>query len=135
MNNMFFQTWVKYIPIIRILLKRSVKEEQTLEMNGSDFQRAAGGKKVKYNFSFSLHLGKLQNLESAPPLGRDLIDALQDDEITRLFIKENHLEFSMNKNFQLLIRNTTPAKEPEQLTSTEDDENNELADESNESAN
>jgi hypothetical protein len=133
MNNMFFQTWVKYIPIIRILLKRSVKEEQTLEMNGSDFQRAAGGKKVKYNFSFSLHYGKLQNLESAPPLGRDLIDALQDNETTRLFIKENHLEFSMNKNFQLLIRNTTPAKEPESFTSNENGEKNEHANDSSDS--
>ena len=108
MINMFFQTWVKYIPAVRILLKRSLKEDQTLDMNSSDFLRAAGGRKIKFTFSFALHNGRLQNLESAPPLGRDLIDALQDDAVTSQFIKKNHLEFSMNKNFQLIIKNTTP---------------------------
>jgi hypothetical protein len=137
MTNMFFQTWVKYIPIIRILLKRSVKGEQKLEMNSSDFLRAAGGRKVKFNFCFSLHKGKLQNLESAPPLGRDLIEALQDDDISSRFIKTNHLEFSMNKNFELLIRNETPAlpigeieQDPEE-TANEDE--NKAIDESPES--
>jgi hypothetical protein len=112
MTNMFFQTWVKYVPVLRILLKRSSTDEQSLQMNSSDFHRAAGGRKVKYNFSFALHLGKLQNLESAPPLGRDLIDALQDDVIAWKFVKENHLEFTLNKNFQLQIKNTTPGSLP-----------------------
>jgi len=90
-------------------LKRSLKSEQKLEMNSTDFMRAAGGRKVKFSFSFALHNGKVQNLESAPPLGRDLVDALQDDKISSQFVKTNHLEFTMNKNFELLIKNTTPA--------------------------
>jgi hypothetical protein len=126
MTNMFFQTWVKYIPIIRILLKRSLKEGQKLEMNGTDFSRAAGGRKVKYSFTFALHNGRLQHLDSAPPLGRGLIDALLDDAICNRFLKENHLEFSMNKNFELMIRNNTPAvtEAPEtvkEATGAEDD--------------
>lgn len=112
MTNMFFQTWVKYIPVLRILLKRSLSDEQTLEMNSSDFHRASGGRRIKYNFSFALHHGKLQNLESAPPLGRDLIEALQGDATAWKFVKENHLEFTLNKNFQLQIKNTTPAEQP-----------------------
>jgi hypothetical protein len=42
---MFVQTWIKYLPVIKILLKRSVNGDQTLAMNASDFQRAAGGRK------------------------------------------------------------------------------------------
>jgi hypothetical protein len=108
MTNMFFQTWVKYVPVLRILLKRSLSDEQILEMNSSDFYRAAGGRKVRYNFSFALHRGKLQNLESATPLGKDLIEALQRDVAAWKFVKENHLEFTLSKNFKLQIRNTTP---------------------------
>jgi hypothetical protein len=108
---MFFQTWVKYVPVIRILLKRSVNGDQTLEMNSSDFMRAAGGRKVKFNFSFGLNNGKMRNLESTPPLARDLIGALQEDRVTSQFIKMNQLEFSMNKNFQLIIKNVTPPAE------------------------
>jgi hypothetical protein len=109
MNDTFFHTWVKYIPIIRILLKRSLKEEQKLEMNSIDFIRAAGGRKVKFDFSFSLLNGKFENLGLPTPLGRSLLDALEDDTVARQFVKTNHLQFSMNKNFELVIKNTTPA--------------------------
>jgi hypothetical protein len=115
MNNTFFHTWVKYIPIIRILLKRSLKEEQKLEMNSIDFIRAAGGRKVKFDFSFTLLNGRLENLELPTPLGKGLIDALQDDEVSKQFVKTNQFHFSMNKNFELMIRNTSPAPKPEEL--------------------
>jgi hypothetical protein len=119
MNNMFFHTWVKYIPIIRILLKRSLKEEQKLEMNGIDFIRATGGRKVKFDFTFSLVNGRLENMELPTPLGRSLIDALQDDKVSSQFVKTNHLQFSMNKNFELMIRNITPPPEKEELVESE----------------
>ncbi len=76
MNETFFPTWLKYIPIIRILLKRSLKEEQKLDMNSIDFIRAAGGRKVKFDFSFSLINGKLENMELPTPLGKGLVAAL-----------------------------------------------------------
>ena len=116
MNDTFIPTWTKYIPIIRILLKRSLKEEQKLEMNSIDFVRAAGGRKVKFDFSFSLVKGKFENIEIPTPVGKGLIAALDDDAVTRQFVKSNHLQFSMNKNFQLMIRNTTPAPEGEEMS-------------------
>jgi hypothetical protein len=48
---MFSQVWKKYLPVIMILLKRSVNGDQSLSMNPSDFQRAAGGRKIKYSFT------------------------------------------------------------------------------------
>ena len=119
MNNTFFHTWVKYIPIIRILLKRSLKEEQKLEMNGIDFIRATGGRKVKFDFTFTLVNGRLENMELPTPLGRSLIDALQDDKVSSQFVKTNHLQFSMNKNFELMIRNSTPPPKEEELEQSE----------------
>ena len=113
MNDTFFHTWIKYLPIIKILLKRSLKEEQKLEMNSIDFIRAAGGRKMKFDFSFSLLNGKLENMELPTPLGRSLLTALEDDSTSRQFVRANHLQFSMTKNFELTIRNTTPAIEPE----------------------
>jgi len=119
MNNNFFQTWVKYIPIIRILLKRSLKEEQKLEMNKIDFIRAAGGRKVKFDFSFSLLNGKFENLELPTPMGRGLVDAMQDDKVSSQLVKTNRLHFSLNKNFELMIRNTTPPPKEEELAQSE----------------
>jgi len=119
MNNTFFHTWVKYIPIIRILLKRSLKEEQKLELNRIDFVRAAGGRKVKFDFSFSLLHGKIENLELPTPLGRGLLDAMQDDKVSSQLVKTSHLQFSLNKNFELMIRNSTPPPKEEELEQSE----------------
>jgi hypothetical protein len=99
------------MPVIRILLKRSVKGGQVLDMNSSDFQRAAGGRKVKFTFSFTLYKGRLQNAGPISPLGADLIYVLQNDEIAGPFVKANQLDFSINKNFQLSIKNSTPVIE------------------------
>ncbi|MFI5185589.1 MAG: hypothetical protein ACHQF0_02625 [Chitinophagales bacterium] len=111
---MFIQTWNKYLPVIRILLKRSVNAEQTLDMNESDFHRAAGGKKVKFTFSFVLIRGRLNGAENPPPpLGKDLIAVLQQDDVTHKFLRRSELAFTMNSNSQLLIKNVTPAPEPE----------------------
>jgi hypothetical protein len=111
---MFIQTWNKYLPIIKILFKRSVNADQTLDMNSTDFQRAAGGRKVKYSFSITLVKGRIQNIDNPPPLAKDLVAALQEDDVTRSFIRQSELLLSMNNNFQLVIKNITPsAAEPQ----------------------
>jgi hypothetical protein len=117
---MFTPTWNKYLPIIKILLKRSVNAEQTLDMNSTDFQRAAGGRKVKFSFSMFLVKGRPQNMQSPPPLAKDLVTALQLDDTTYKFIRSNEIEISMNNSFQLTIKNCTPAA-PEQLAETGSD--------------
>ena len=112
---MFTQTWNKYLPIIKILLKRSVNGPQTLDMNRTDFQRAAGGRKVKFTFSFMLIKGRLQQITSPTPLAKELIVLLQADEMTRKLIRAQDFEMIMNNSFQLMIKNCTPpAPEAEQ---------------------
>ena len=106
---MFLQTWNKYLPIIRILFKRSVQGEQKLDMNSTDFEKAAGGRKVKYAFKIVLVNGRIQNIDNPPPLAKNLVDALQQDDVARAFIRQSELVLIMNNNFQLLIKNNTPA--------------------------
>jgi hypothetical protein len=107
---MFIGTWNKYLPVIKILLKRSENDEQKLDMNQSDFQRAAGGKKAKFTFSFTLVNGRPQNPDDCPPLAKDLITALQANDITNRFITGKTIVFAMNNDFQLLIKNDSPAR-------------------------
>jgi hypothetical protein len=113
---MFTQTWNKYLPIIKILMKRSSTGPQTLDMNQTDFQRAAGGRKVKFTFTVTLHKGRIQNITSPPPLARELSVILQEDDMTRKLVRQQDFEFSLNSGFQLTIKNNTP---PETETNTE----------------
>ena len=111
---MFLQTWNKYLPVIKILLKRSVNAEQTLDMNSSDFQRASGGKKVKYTFTVPLIRGRVQAGGNLPPIAKDLVSVLQQDNTTNKLMQEREFEFSMNGSFQLYIKNNTVEKPVEQ---------------------
>jgi hypothetical protein len=114
---MFSQVWKKYLPVILILMKRTANGDQTLSMNPSDFQRAAGGRKIKYSFTnLQLINLKINNIVKHLPLAREFAVVLQEDEVARKFLKQKHFEFSMNNSCQLTIKNNTPAAEP--LTET-----------------
>ena len=110
---MFSQAWNKYLPAIKILMKRSSTGNQTLDMNRTDFERAAGGRKTKLSFSIILHRGRVQNISvTPPPVARELVTILQEDTTTLPLIRQSNFELSMNSSFQLTIKNTTPPAEP-----------------------
>src|SRR5690349_19234261 len=109
---MFTQTWKKYLPVIALLLKRSSKGDQSLAMNHTDFERAAGGKKIKYSFaSLRLNNGRMGTNEKLTPLAKEFGQLLAENELTRDLIKGQQLEFSMTNDFQLSIKNSTPVSQ------------------------
>ena len=109
---MFSQVWNKYLPIIKILMKRAASGDvQTMDMNKTDFERAAGGRKAKFTFNVNLHKGRIQNITSPPPVARELATILQADEMTRQFVRQFDYDFALNGSFQLSLRNVTPAAE------------------------
>jgi hypothetical protein len=110
---MFSQTWKKYLPVIVILIKRSVNESQTLKMNNTDFSRAAGGRKIKYSFhSLFLNNGRIDNTVKHSPLAREFAEVLQENTQSKSLLQKQNFEFSMNNDFILTIKNTTPAIDP-----------------------
>ena len=117
---MFTQTWNKYLPIIKILMKRSSTGTQTLDMNRTDFERAAGGRKVKFTFSVTLHKGRIQNITSPPPLAKELSTILQEDEMTRKLIRQQDYDFSLNSGFQLTKKTTLPPATETEATAAEE---------------
>ncbi len=125
---MFSQTWKIYLPVIVILLKRSAQEEQYLNMNQTDFERAAGGRKMKYSFH-SLHLNnaKLEINNKHTAVAKELVILLQEDESSRDIIKEQNFEFTLNNDFKLTIRNTTPVSEEIEETVSEGSSDSEEA--------
>lgn len=124
---MFTQTWKKYLPVIVILIKRSGNGEQVLNMNHTDFERAAAGRKIKYSFSnLRLNDGRIDNSNKHTPLAKEFAQLLQENESTKALIRKQSFEFSMNSDFQLVIRNhSLPAEET--TAETDKAESNESA--------
>lgn len=109
---MFSQTWKKYLPVITILIKRSATAEQTLSLNNTDFERAAGGRKIKFNFThLQLNKGRINTEVKHSPVAKELSVILQEDDTIKSLIADQYLEFSLNSSLQLLIKNNTPLPE------------------------
>jgi hypothetical protein len=123
---MFTQTWKKYLPVILILMKRATQEGQVLKVNQTDFERAAGGRKIKFSFSnVELKKARLNSHAKHSPFAKEFATVMQEDEIMRAYLLQRWFEFSMSTDFQLTIKQHPLEAEPSQDGA--ELENNEVA--------
>ncbi|MBL7761268.1 MAG: hypothetical protein JNK08_11285 [Sediminibacterium sp.] len=107
---MYAQIWIKYLPIIRILLKRTRQENQVLDLNRIDFERMGSGRKAGYKFTIEFKKGRVSNLISSSALATDLAQVILEDKATKEFLEGGEYTVSLNTKFQLLLKNVTPAE-------------------------
>lgn len=104
---MFSQTWKKYLPVLTLLIKRSAASDQTVTLNQTDFDRAAGGRKIKYSFThLQLNKGRINTEVKHSPFAKEFSVLLQEDDTIQRLLTGLFLEFSLNNQFQLTIKNT-----------------------------
>jgi len=101
---MYTQTWSKYLPIIKILLKKSIKGDQILNMNETDFRRAGAGRKVGYKLNVQFSNGRANNIINSQQLAKDLSFTLLEDDVIKELFTQNEYHISMNTKFQLDIK-------------------------------
>ncbi len=114
---MYNHIWKKYLPIIKILMKKSAAENQVLDLNRVDFERAGTGRKAGYKFTIEFTDGKVGNVISGSTLAMHLASVVLEDDGAKQILQENNYEVSLNTKFQLSIKNVTPAE----TTEAEDD--------------
>lgn len=101
---MYNHIWKKYLPIIRILMKRSTSDDQVLDLNRIDFERAGTGRKAGYKFKIEFTDGKVGNVISGSELAMHLAQVILEDEGARQILAEDNFEMSLNTKFQLAIK-------------------------------
>src|SRR5687768_15474056 len=69
---MYTHIWLKYLPIIRILIKKSASGDQVLTLNRPDFEKAGVARKAGYKFTIEYTNGKVANVISTSQLALDL---------------------------------------------------------------
>jgi hypothetical protein len=107
---MYVHVWRKYLPIFKILLKRSVTADQVFNVDRFDFEKINKASKLSCSFSMNLTKGRLNPL-NPPVAGKDLVEMLKEDDTSADLIKNNHYTISMNSKFELQIRNINPVQE------------------------
>ncbi len=108
---MYNHIWKKYLPIIKILMKKSSTGDQLLDLNRVDFERAGTGRKAGYKFTIEFTDGKVGNVISGSTLAMHLASVIMEDDAAKQILKDNNYEISLNTKFQLTIKNVTVAEE------------------------
>jgi len=118
MNNnkhtFFISVWNKYLSAIRILLKKSATQEQVLDFNRSDFERAGATNKSGYRFTVNFINGRPDALFSGNDLVQTFISVLTSDEVINEHLLKNNYTFTFTSKYQLQIKNTL-SKQTEEL--------------------
>jgi hypothetical protein len=109
---MYSYTWKKYLPVIRILLKRAADTEQTVTLNRTDFERTTKLRKPACSFAVEIVKGRLSAINQSVP-AKDLLGILHEDEVAKSLLRQHHYTISLNSDFLLSIKNITPAPEVE----------------------
>jgi|APDOM4702015191_1054821.scaffolds.fasta_scaffold208253_1 hypothetical protein len=117
---MYTYTWKKYLPVIRLLLKKSAAGEQILSLNRTDFEKTTKLRKPTCSFSMELIRGRLLILNPPVP-AKDLLEILMQDSITQALLRKYHYTISLNSDFQLKINNLTPQEEINMANSTSEE--------------
>src|SRR3984885_8466712 len=102
----YLQTWKKYIPVIRLYLKKSVTEDQQFKLNITDFESAGDRGKSGYTFNLQMENGKPTNNISGSAVVRDLYEAFKTDKATKPILLGRSLKISVGKSFMLNIKTT-----------------------------
>ncbi len=101
---MYKTVWAKYLPVIRIVLKKSLSADQVLALNIPDFERAGMTRKSGYKFVIRLKNGKPSNVIVDSPLASSLTSSLIEDNALQELVNNNEFHISMNPKFELSIK-------------------------------
>ena len=110
---MFTNFWSKYLPVIKILLKRSKSGEQQLAINQSDFEKAGLARKTGNKFNLLFKNGKVDNVVIASPIAAELAANLLRDESIKALFAENDYRIALNTKHQLSIEQVERAEKLE----------------------
>jgi hypothetical protein len=110
-QNMFTNLWIKYLPVIRLLVKKSLKEDQVLTMNVPDFERAGIKRKAAVKFSMCLKNGRPSHGAMEIPLAASLVTVLLAEPSMQELLADAEYCFSVNTKYELNIRHIQAVEE------------------------
>lgn len=104
---MYTALWKKYMPVIRLMIKKAGTSPQVLQLNRTDFDKAGGGKKAGFRFVIDFNNGKVFN-RSGSAIAKDLVTAVQQDTATMELLSNRGFELELNPKCELFVRCTDP---------------------------
>ena len=100
----FLSLWTKYLPAIRILLKKAVNEEQQFTLSKIELQAVDNRKNVNFSFNLEISNGKVESGIGVAPMGKDLFNVLNGDLLVRQFMLDKKIMIQMTRSSLVTFR-------------------------------
>ena len=101
--GVYTQLWKKYLPVIRLLLKKTVDSDQKLQIYKHEFASTGAKNKLGYIFNLEIVNGKAINKSSAIAVSFDLLNVLNENALTNEWLKGKSVKISVNKACELTM--------------------------------
>ncbi|MES2781118.1 MAG: hypothetical protein V4651_14590 [Bacteroidota bacterium] len=95
--GMYTQLWKKYLPVIRLLLKKTTDGDQKLQLYKHEFESTGARNKLGYIFSLEMVNGKPINKSNKTAVSNDLCILISENEAIATWMKEQHIKISVNR--------------------------------------
>jgi hypothetical protein len=105
----FLALWTKYLPAIRILLKKAITEKQQITLSKMELQSIDNRKNVNFSFDLEIANGKIENSLLVPQMGKDLFSVLNGDALVRKFMLDKKVNIHMTRASLLTFECSIPA--------------------------
>jgi len=103
-ERQYLTTWKRYLPVIRLHIKKSIVAEQQFKLNIQDFESAGDRGKSGYTFNIQMENGRVINNISGSAVARDLFEALKSDDAIKAMLQDKSVKISVGKSFMLTIK-------------------------------
>lgn len=123
---MYTIVWKKYLPVIKILMKKAAGGDQLLGLNRSDFEKEKVAKKSNVRFTVNMVNGNARNAAGIAPIGREFVTVLQEDGAVSELMRHNDFVFNLSNRYELGIhlepRAPRPSDEEPELVAKSDED-------------
>lgn len=103
-QGVYVQLWRKYLPVIRLLLKKTATADQTLQLYKHEFEKTGAKNKLGYVFTLDVTNGKPVNQTGKTAVAFDLLSVLNENEETAKWMKEQTIRIKVGKNCELILQ-------------------------------
>ncbi len=117
--GMYTQLWKKYLPVIRLLLKKTVDADQKLQIYKHEFERTGARNKLGFVFSLELVNGKPVNKTNTTAVSNDLYNVLISNEAVLEWLKDQSIKISVGRSCELVMRRIVKEVKAEEIITEE----------------
>lgn len=106
-DGKFLGLWTKYLPVMRLLLKKSVNGDQQISLGKMELQSVDSRKNVNFSFNLEISKGKVENNIGTAPIGKDLFSVLSSDSVVKTFMDDKTIMIQMTRASLLTFKTTS----------------------------